>query len=220
MDKYLLAAFYLTGLLSGYALILLAGTIADRRIRLNGLSADVAGSTEFAADRSFPKNLILSNLNAFAWMITFARHDISIRSAFILTAMSFALIIASTDLKTRLIPNSLIITLLGAGILASSLDVFGYTLRSHLIGLAIGALMFAIPYLIGSQIGAGDVKYTGAVGFFLGYPGILYAAIFLSIVLVVWIAIMSVARRNVMKKSIALAPFISVAFAATLLLYI
>jgi Flp pilus assembly protein protease CpaA len=80
--------------------------------------------------------------------------------------------------------------------------------------------MFTIPYLIGSQIGAGDVKYTGAAGFFLGYPGILYAAIFLSIVLVAWIAVMFAARRNVMKKSIALAPFISVAFAATLLIYI
>ncbi|MHB8963787.1 MAG: prepilin peptidase, partial [Saccharofermentanales bacterium] len=178
------------------------------------------GPSEVFKDPSHFRNLILANLNAFAWMITFAKHGVSVRTAFILAAMSFALIIASTDLKTRLIPNSLIITLLGAGMLVSFLDVFGYTFRSHLIGLAIGALMFTIPYLIGSQIGAGDVKYTGAAGFFLGYPGILYAAIFLSIVLVAWIAVMFAARRNVMKKSIALAPFISVAFAATLLIYI
>lgn len=219
MEKYFLAAFYISGLLTGYALILLANKIAERRIRLNE-AAETAGSIKIASDRPLIKNLILVNLHAFAWMVAYARHDFSIQTLFILAAISFALLISSTDLKIRQIPNSLILILLGAGVLVSSLDVFGYTLKSHLIGLGIGALMFLIPYLIGSQIGAGDVKYTGAIGFFLGYPGILYATIFLSIVLVSWIAVMFIIRRNVMKKSIALAPFISAAFAATLLLYI
>jgi leader peptidase (prepilin peptidase) / N-methyltransferase len=231
MEAFMIIATYATGLLMGSLLILVATRMVDRRIAQRTTATtpvDSSGSTDAAAiaPNSIPagfftaQNILLANVNAGLWVVVLLKNGITLQSAFILAAISFAVIISSADMRIRRIPNSLVVVLILLGGLAISLNVFGESMMSHFIGLLVGTVIFAVPYLIGSSIGAGDVKYTGAIGFFLGYPGILYAAIALSAVLIVWIAVMFMARRNVMKKSIALGPFISVAFAATLLLYI
>ncbi|MHB8964089.1 MAG: hypothetical protein ACYC5K_13165, partial [Saccharofermentanales bacterium] len=86
MNQYLIAASYIVGLLTGYALILMADRIAAARACRNAEAAE--GPSEDFKDPSHFRNLILANLNAFAWMITFAKHGVSVRTAFILAAMS------------------------------------------------------------------------------------------------------------------------------------
>lgn len=75
-------------------------------------------------------------------------------------------ILSYLDLRTHRIPDllTLILYVLGVFSLFSSLSVF-----SHLLGGGILFSFFLLLYLLKPQgVGFGDVKFSGAIGFFLG----------------------------------------------------
>lgn len=95
--------------------------------------------------------------------------------------LMIVLIISSvTDLSQRRIPNLLtgptIFIALLIYCLISGLDGFLFSLR----GLAVGFVIFLVPYLMGGM-GAGDVKLMSAVGAVLGAGHTLVALLFIAI---------------------------------------
>jgi Flp pilus assembly protein protease CpaA len=89
-----------------------------------------------------------------------------------------------TDLRTRRIPNRLL--LLGAGA-AVALDVIGWVsqvppparvaLVHGLAGMGVGALWLLPGYLLG-RTGGGDVKLLAVAGAFLGPAGVAMAGLY------------------------------------------
>ena len=70
------------------------------------------------------------------------------------------------DLRSRRIPNWLVLFGLGAGLILNSYRGTGQLFAS-IAGFAIGVGIFIIPFALGC-IGAGDVKCFGVIGALLG----------------------------------------------------
>lgn len=85
------------------------------------------------------------------------------------------LVIATvTDLRSRRIPNWLVLPFMVAGILVSGWVHGWHGVGQSLSGLALGAALFGILYLMGGM-GMGDVKLFAAIGAWIGPMQLLFA---------------------------------------------
>jgi leader peptidase (prepilin peptidase)/N-methyltransferase len=89
----------------------------------------------------------------------------------------FGVLLAAIDLRSRLLPNALVLPFLGAtgaGVLVAAL---GGGLRPLVGALLGGAVMFLFYLLLAlispSSMGMGDVKLAGVLGLVSGYAGLL-----------------------------------------------
>jgi len=88
------------------------------------------------------------------------------------------LVIASwCDLRTRKIPNLLILVGIFSGLSCSLFLDSAVNIQAGLLGFCVGIALFAPLYLLGA-IGAGDVKLLGVVGLFVGLQNILAVVAF------------------------------------------
>lgn len=86
-----------------------------------------------------------------------------------------------TDLRSRRIPNWLVVPFLVAGV-AVSVWAHGWTgLAQSLAGLATGAVLFGVLFLLGGM-GMGDVKLCAAVGAWIGPVQLLFALLITAMV--------------------------------------
>lgn len=101
------------------------------------------------------------------------------QSSFALWPTLVVLVVATfTDLRSRRIPNWLVLPFLLAGIIVSGW-IHGWKGVEHsLAGLAVGALLFGILAVMGGM-GMGDVKLCAAIGAWIG-PGQLITALVLT----------------------------------------
>lgn len=91
----------------------------------------------------------------------------------VLVALVVAVI---SDLRSRRIPNWLVLPLLTGGI-AASCWLRGWTgLLYSIEGVALGLVIFLIPFLLGGM-GAGDVKLCAAIGAWIWPQQLLIAVI-------------------------------------------
>lgn len=124
---------------------------------------------------------------------------------------SSLLVIFVADLKYMVIPDSMVIVgILGALLQGHPLQIpQGVALWISALG---AALFFLLLYVITKRrgIGLGDVKLAFLLGFFLGYPKIIFAlyAAFLTGALVGVILMMR--RKKSLKSKIAFGPFLIV----------
>lgn len=82
-----------------------------------------------------------------------------------------------TDLRSRRIPNWLVLPFLGAGLLVS-VWLHGWHGAVHgLEGMALGLVLFGALFLAGGM-GAGDVKLCAAIGAWIGPQQLFLALIF------------------------------------------
>jgi leader peptidase (prepilin peptidase)/N-methyltransferase len=117
--------------------------------------------------------------------------------------------ISITDIRKRLIPNQVILTMLILGLLNMGLAIF----RQQDWWQIPAGLLIALPFLgawLRGWMGAGDVKLILACGFFLGLPACL-AMIALMLALLIVIAIFLAVSHRSMKTKIPLGPAIATA---------
>ena len=83
-------------------------------------------------------------------------------------------VLSVADCTHRLIPNPAVLAILGLKLVSALPALLGvpgvpaFDVRQSLLGLAVGMALFALPGLFGKNVGAGDIKLAGAMGFFLG----------------------------------------------------
>ncbi len=83
-----------------------------------------------------------------------------------------------TDLRSRRIPNWLVLPFLAAGLIVPAALVGWHGLWQSLEGLGLGALVYGVLYWMGGM-GMGDVKLMAAIGAWVG-PSQLMVAMLLT----------------------------------------
>jgi prepilin peptidase CpaA len=86
-----------------------------------------------------------------------------------------------TDLRSRRIPNWLVLPFLLAGLTVSGWLHGSHGIMQSLAGLGVGALLFGIPCWMGGM-GMGDVKLCAAIGAWIGPSQMLTALVMTGIV--------------------------------------
>lgn len=86
-----------------------------------------------------------------------------------------------TDLRSRKIPNWLVLPFLAAGITVSARLHGWHGVGQSLAGLGLGALLYGILFFVGGM-GAGDVKLCAAIGAWIGPAQLVLALVVTGIV--------------------------------------
>jgi len=86
---------------------------------------------------------------------------------------------AGWDLRSRRIPNGLVLPALAAGLVLNTISHGAQGLLASLGGAVLALLIFGLVYRLGGM-GAGDVKLMAAVGALLALPAAM-AALFASV---------------------------------------
>jgi len=136
--------------------------------------------------------------------------------------MSIAISISVVDIDIRRIPNESVLALLlvrAIGIIADISDGQNFLEAAipSFIGMAVGFLIYSIPSMIGVPIGAGDTKYSAAIGFCLGFYGFLEASIIMSIALFVYWVYLKGTGKGTAKTVTMQGPYLSLGVMVTLI---
>jgi prepilin peptidase CpaA len=86
-----------------------------------------------------------------------------------------------TDVRSRRIPNWLVVPFLGLGILASGVFYGWHGVGQSLEGAGLGLLLYGILFWMGGM-GAGDVKLCAAIGAWIGPSQLLISLVFTGLV--------------------------------------
>ena len=97
-----------------------------------------------------------------------------------IAALILALIAATTDLRSRRVPNWLVVSGATVGFLLNAWAFGGSGVVRSLLGGVVGLCIF-LPFFLLRGMGGGDVKLMGALGMCLGVAGIVQTALLASI---------------------------------------
>lgn len=134
--------------------------------------------------------------------------------------ITLGLIIAVIDIKIRIIPNELVLTLIILGITFQTIIDFGFkNILGAIISMIVIMIVFtAVAGFMGfGKVGAGDVKLAGAIALALGYPLIITAVGIMAIVLLTYILLGLALKKIYLSTMLPLAPFLSAGYILALL---
>lgn len=143
---------------------------------------------------------------------------------FVVAFMTIAMLISLIDCAIHLIPNEMVLLLLGLGLVYRLVFDGLPGLLNGLIALGASILIFggssAIFYLIKKRIGlgAGDLKYAFALSVAIGTSGLIPFLCGIAAAILLYILIVVVRRMLVMGNYFPMAAHLSVGFLAALLL--
>jgi prepilin peptidase CpaA len=86
-----------------------------------------------------------------------------------------------TDLRSRRIPNWLVLPFFGVGVVVSCFLHGWHGLSHSLGGAGLGLFLYGILFFMGGM-GAGDVKLCAAIGAWIGPVQLMYALVFTGLV--------------------------------------
>ncbi len=162
------------------------------------------------------KNYIIYIFLPIIYVIIFLNTETSLlQKTNYLTLTTFGYIASVIDIKTKLIPNKLIIYMAISWFFITTISLFVdfyiavETLKSSLGGFLIGGGLFLFMYIISKKgIGGGDVKFIAVTGLFAGYSDTMsimfVSSFFAGIFCLILLAIKKVKKDD----AISLAPFL------------
>lgn len=135
-------------------------------------------------------------------------------------AITFCILTAAaiTDIRERIIPDSLIIAGAAIGLtlkLYGPMEVF---FDGLLGGLTAGSVLLLIYYIAKGGLGLGDVKLFGCTGIYLGFESIISAMLISALLSGLFSLVLICMSRNNKKREIPFAPFILAGALAAVLL--
>lgn len=135
----------------------------------------------------------------------------------ILTPM--LLLTFSIDIKHRIIPNRLNLTIFEIGLILSF--IYGITnvnmAKDYILGMIVGVLIFVGITILGwiasgkESMGLGDIKFMGAIGLFYGMSGIAEVSVlsfFIGAIICIFVIIFRLLKRK-KDEYIPFGPFLS-----------
>ena len=125
---------------------------------------------------------------------------------------SILIIVSVIDIKHKIIPDSLNITIAAIGIMLILYD--NSILSDRLLGALIGFVLFFIIALATDAMGGGDTKLIAGLGLIFGLKGVLFIIFYSFVIGAVISLVLLIAKIKSRKDEIPFGPFIS---AATLL---
>lgn len=136
-----------------------------------------------------------------------------------------ALTVSVTDWMHRIIPNPVVLAIMGLKLAAGLPALLGargflpFSPVQSLLGLAVCFAVFELPGLFKKHVGAGDVKLAAAVGFFLGLDYALLAIVIMGILVVGYCVFQNKAPfLAFLRTEIPMGPFIAVGLLAAFVL--
>lgn len=209
--------FALAGLVTGFFIVLAAEKIAGQKCLKRG--------TELKEDIRFtgrPARIILAILNSGAWATVGYQMTDYFSALLVSLLITLAVIIAYIDLRIRIIPNELVLSVAIVGLIFQVAH-FGLNgiISSLLCMAAILVIFTLIAYILGlDKIGAGDIKLASAMGLALGYPYIIAALLIMSLLILAYcVAGMTIGKLN-SHSMFPFAPFIMLGMISSLILFI
>jgi len=142
-----------------------------------------------------------------------------------ISVILYATLAAIYDIKSRQIPNVLVLCMIGTWILIISTVLFidvnqaVFTLIDSGFGFILGGGIFILVYFVSHRgLGGGDVKFVAAAGLYLGL-GSTVASIFLGTLLAAITGLVLILFKKITRKDkMPLAPFLLVGIVLTIFL--
>ena len=136
----------------------------------------------------------------------------------------FGYIAAVGDIKTKHIPNTLVLAMLAVWVCVAAFHLLFDThsaipmIINSLLGFAVSGTMFLLVYLLSRKgLGGGDVKFMAAAGLYLGAGGSL-TAIFIGTTLAALVGLALVLLKKLGRKdAFPLVPFLYAGILVTIL---
>lgn len=130
------------------------------------------GRCRYCKEPISPRYFVVELINAALWLIAYKFFSFSVMFALSCVFLSVLIVIIFIDLEHFIIPDILVIIILGNGVI-SLFFPYEMTVPEKLLGLIVSLILFFLSYLIGKAvkkeaIGGGDIKLVFAVGLFLG----------------------------------------------------
>lgn len=139
--------------------------------------------------------------------------------------IAFGYVAALTDLRSKRVPNKLVLAIASVWILTIVPQMFFQTEKAiaiminGLIGFAMAGLLFLVVYLVSRKgLGGGDVKLMAASGLYLGFNGVLPAMFYGSVLASIFAIVLILAKKIGRKEAIPLVPFLYVGMLLTVFL--
>lgn len=135
------------------------------------------------------------------------------------------ILIAQIDFKKRIIPNQLLLVLLGIRIAIMLGEILTYPSAAKefifhaLGGLVGGFIIFLIGYFLSKKsLGMGDVKMVAVMGFYLGLS-LMYVTVIISLLCAAGYGVVQLVRKKIgLKDAVSFAPFLAVGTCISLVL--
>lgn len=181
------------------------------------------GKCRYCGEKISPKYPTVELLNAIIYLIVYLQFGFTLEFFFYAIIFSLLIIITFIDLEQMIIPDILVILILGTTIVYKFVSYLLYSKSPELInstgGLILSSLLFIIIIIVSKGgMGGGDVTLIGSLGFILGIKHI-FLAIFLSFILGAIISIILLIMKIKGKKDpIPFGPLIILGFFITLFL--
>lgn len=170
------------------------------------------GKCRYCGQRISPRYLIIESIHGLGWLAIAMGFGVSPHALAGMMLFSMTLVISAIDMEHGIIPDELSALLLITGVAYHFLShEIGFLNR--LIGMAVGfGLLFLLAVISKGGMGGGDIKLCAGIGFWLGFPGFLYALLAASVIgSLVSIGLM-VLKRKGLKETIPFGPFLMLGF--------
>ncbi|MCK9442993.1 MAG: prepilin peptidase [Tissierellaceae bacterium] len=178
------------------------------------------GKCRYCGGPISPQYPIVELLNAFLYIIIYLQFGFSFNFIFFAIIFSILIVIGIIDLKEMIIPDVLVLLIMGITVVYKLLSYILYNsppdIPNSIGGLVLSSLLFvAIIFLSKGGMGEGDVTLIASLGFILGVKYI-FLTIFLSFILGAIISILLLLFKIKGKKDpIPFGPFIILGFMIT-----
>jgi len=186
----------------------------------------LGGKCRYCREPISPQYPIVELATGLLFAAVVAVHGVSLVSLRYLVFVSLLIIVAGTDINTRLIPNAVTYPGMAIGLILS-LFIPGISFLQSIIGLLVcGGVVYVLALASRGGMGGGDIKLMGMMGALLGWDAgllALFIGAFLgSVVGIVRIAWGKQKRRDPMPFGpfLAVGGLISAFFAPSILSFI
>ena len=175
------------------------------------------GKCRYCKEKISIRYPLLEFLNGIIYLSFFITYGFTLEFIYLSLLTSFLISITIIDLKHLIIPDSLVVSVLGLNILYKIGNYFMYGIPfeflDSLFGLLAGAGLFLLILLISrGGMGGGDVTLVGALGFSLGLKNTVLMILLSFIIGAVISLILLAFKIKSMKDPIPFGPFIIIAF--------